>query len=321
MIDFVTLRNASGMQVTLSSWGARVTSILFPSKQGLQEMLMTYENRADFARDKFYVGATCGRVCNRISGGAFDLNGQSYLLSRDSDGNCLHGGIESFAQKDWQIDRRYMTDTHVRMRLHSHNGDQGFPGTLEVEVSYNLSDDNQLTITYEATTDMATPVNLTNHAYFNLGEPDCRSLKVEINSEYYLEVDETGIPSGELLSVEGGMYDFRNAREITLMDPSLNRKTDKCFDHCFVLESNAKPSARLFSEQSGVTLTLFTDQPSLQLYTGHFLCDEFTAFQGICLEAQNYIDAINHQHFPDSVVEPSQRYRRFITYDFQQTHS
>lgn len=320
MIDFVSLRNSSGMQVTLSNWGARVTSILFPAKQGLQEMLMTYENPADFARDRFYVGATCGRVCNRIADGAFELNGQNYSLSRNSDGNCLHGGIDGFAHKYWLIDRQSMNDRYVSMKLQSRNGDQGFPGTLEVIVSYELSENNQLTITYEATTDRATPVNLTNHAYFNLGESDCRNLKLEIDAGYYLNVDETGIPTGELLSVDGGMFDFRNARNIASLDPSTGCKMEECFDHCFVLESNANPSARLRSEQSGITLKLFTDQSSLQLYTGHFLCDEFNAFQGICLEAQNYVDAINHQHFPDSVIKPDQTYSRFITYDFQQTH-
>ncbi|MDG1731515.1 MAG: galactose mutarotase, partial [Thalassotalea sp.] len=238
----VLLHNDYGMTVEIINFGARIKSVKFPINTLLEskkstEMILGYDDAVDYLTDDFYLGATCGRVCNRIAGGKFELDGRQYQLPLNDGENCLHGGIDNFSMRYWKVDEETVTDTSVTLSLISPNGDQGFPGKLALSVTYQLSADNKLTIEYSANTDLATPVNLTNHAYFNLGEGNCELLQLQIMSSEYLETNVDNIPTGNILSVAGTDYNFKEPTSIGYRqqhteDESL--KTKNGYDHCFV---------------------------------------------------------------------------------------
>jgi aldose 1-epimerase len=186
-LETVLLTNDNGMLVEVINFGGRIKSIKFPVNSKSTEMILGYASAQEYLSDEFYLGATCGRVCNRIAGGKFELAGRQYQLPLNDGMNCLHGGDNNFSLRIWQMDKQTLTQSSVTLSLVSDDGDQGFPGTLSVSVTYELSEDNKLNIQYSANTDLATPVNLTNHAYFNLGEKDNQSLYLQIKSSAYLE--------------------------------------------------------------------------------------------------------------------------------------
>lgn len=320
MIEFITLNNANKMHVTICNLGARITSILFPCQDQLQEMLVTYAEPEHYIKDEFYLGATCGRVCNRIANGQFALDGKHYQLSTNDNGNCLHGGTNNFATRYWQIDQHTLRNNYLRLLLTSSDGDQGFPGEVTAAVEYELNDDNELSMQFSATTDQATPINLTNHCYFNLGESDAQDLLVSINAEQILEKTNTGIPTGKLLSIAGSLFDFRSQKSLNEQYSTPNYQaffnTDD-YDHCYVLANSQSPHATLSSVKNGIQMVLQTDQPAIQFYSGRYLASPFKPHQGLCLEAQNYTDAINQPHFPSSVLAPNSVYKRFIRYSFK----
>ena len=182
-----TLRNAKGMEVEILNLGARIGQIWLPTDETLKPMLVAYEELADFQTDDFYLGATCGRVCNRIGGGAFELDGQQYELSKNDGDNTLHGGLDNLSFQYWQMDLEQATNESVALSVVSPDGAGGFPGELKITVVYRLTDENGLEIRFTANSDVATAVNLTNHAYFHLGEDSAKSLELVVNSEQFLE--------------------------------------------------------------------------------------------------------------------------------------
>ncbi|QDP02404.1 aldose epimerase family protein [Thalassotalea sp. PS06] len=313
----VTLTNGNGMEVTLLNLGARLASIKFAGK----EMLVTYADLNGFLNDDLYLGATCGRVCNRISDGRFILDGENYTLAQNNGGNCLHGGDDNFSYRFWDIQEEGLTEQSVTMTLHSEDGDQGFPGNLDVSVSYRLTGDNQLHIDFQAKTDKATPVNLTNHAYFNLGEKSGQALQLQLMASTCLNRADNEMPDGTFRSVLNTDFNFRELtsvgeRQQHTQDPELVAMGG--FDHCFILDNSpfATPKARLVAESQGIEMRLYTDQTAVQFYTGKYLDGEFESYQGLCLEAQNYTDAVNQAHFPNSVLRPEQTYQQTIVYEF-----
>lgn len=317
----VTLSNDYGMAVEIINLGARIKSVKFPVNGIPTEMTLGYDSAQEYITDEFYLGATCGRVCNRIADGKFELNGQQYQLPLNDGENCLHGGENNFSLRYWQIDQKSLTSSSVTLLLVSVDGDQGFPGTLNISVTYQLSADNKLSIKYLGNTDLATPVNLTNHTYFNLGERDCQSLYLQMMSSTFLETDAANIPTGNILSVAGSDYNFRDPaviskRQRDTQDESL--KTKNGYDHCFILDNSPfeQAKAMLTSVEKQISLSVYTDQPAIQLYTGIYLSGKFSAYQGLCLEAQNYTDADNNKHFPSNVLKPNQEYQRNITFEF-----
>jgi aldose 1-epimerase len=236
--------------------------------------------------------------------------------------NCLHGGDNNFSLRFWQMDKQTLTQSSVTLSLVSDDGDQGFPGTLSVSVTYELSEDNKLNIQYSANTDLATPVNLTNHAYFNLGEKDNQSLYLQIKSSAYLESNSENLPTGKVLTVAETDFNFREpacvgTRQQNTEDKSIKDKNG--YDHCFVLDNSPieEPKAILTSVKNQVSLSVYTDQPTIQLYTGFYLTGQFKSYQGLCLEAQNYTDADNNKHFPSNILKPNQQYQRTIIYKFE----
>jgi aldose 1-epimerase len=318
----VTLVNGNGMSVEIINLGARVKSIKFPVNSVPTEMVLGYSSTQDYLTDEFYLGATCGRVCNRIAGGKFELAGRHYQLTQNDGENCLHGGVDNFSMRLWKINKETITNSSVTLSLTSPDGDQGFPGTLKISITYQLSEDNELSIQYSGNTNLATPINLTNHSYFNLGEKDCQLLYLQMMSSTFLESNGSNIPTGKVTSVAQTDYNFREPTDIghrqkNTEDESLKSKNG--YDHCFVLDNTPfeQPKAIVTSIKNQISLSVYTDQPAIQLYTGYYLSGQFSAYQGVCLEAQNYTDAENNKHFPSNILKPNQHYQRKIVYKFE----
>jgi len=318
----IALTNDNGMSVEIINFGARIKSIKFPVNAKATEMILGYASAPEYINDEFYLGATCGRVCNRIANGEFELDGRQYQLTQNDGDNCLHGGSDNFSMRYWDVDKATQSKCSVTLSLISPNGDQGFPGTVNLSVTYQLSEDNKLSIQYSGNTDSATPINLTNHAYFNLGENDCQSLYLQMMSSTFLETDAANIPTGNIIPVAQTDYNFREPaaigyRQQHTEDESL--KTKNGYDHCFVLDNTPfeQPKAVLTSLKNQISLSVYTDQAAIQLYTGFYLSDEFSSYQGVCLEAQNYTDAENNKHFPTNILTPNQSYQRQVIYKFE----
>ena len=322
VLETVSLTNKNGMRVEIINFGARVKSIKFRVNNILTEMTLGYGTAEEYVNDDLYLGATCGRVCNRIAGGKFELDGCLYQLPLNDGENCLHGGDNNFSLRYWQIDRQTLNHSSVTLLLVSDHGDQGFPGTLNMSVTYELRADNKLSIQYSANTDLTTLINLTNHAYFNLGEKDCESLYLQLFSSAYLESDRSNIPTGTILPVENSDYNFKQPVQIGHQQNNTNDKSlieKQGYDHCFILDDSPfdKPKAILTSFQNQISMSIYTDQPTILLYTGFYLTGQFISYQGLCLEAQNYTDAQNHLNFPSNVLKPNQKYQRTIIFGFE----
>ncbi|TLU67131.1 galactose mutarotase [Thalassotalea litorea] len=318
ILKAIRLTNGNGMEVTLLNYGARIASIQFNG----QEMLVTYDDINGFLDDDLYLGATCGRVCNRISDGRFCVDGKSYQLAQNNGGNCLHGGIDNFSYRYWTVEEDSVTEQSVTMTLHSADGDQGFPGDLRVTVTYRLTGDNQLHIDFNGQSDQATPINLTNHAYFNLGATSGQSLQLQLMSSMRLNRNDKEMPDGSFHNISGTDYNFR---ELTLVGQRQQQTQDPellamgGFDHCFILDNSPfnEAKARLVAKQQGIEMRLYTDQSAIQFYTGKYLDGQFQSYEGLCLEAQNYTDAVNQPHFPNSILRPGQTYQHTTVYEFR----
>jgi len=317
-----TLTNDNGMSVEIINLGARIKSILFPVSGKLTEMTVGYTVAESYLQDDFYLGATCGRVCNRISNAKFELDGDGFQLSQNDGLNCLHGGADNFSTRFWQEDTELTESNQLTLALTSEDGDQGFPGEVKIKVTYHLSSDNRLTMNFQANTNKATPINLTNHCYFNLGEASSLPLALTVNSSSYLERTDTGVPTGKILSSDNTDYSFQT--ESNIGERQGNAKSQKLvdmkgYDHCLILdtENTQQASAILTSYSNKVKMSLYTDQEAIQLYTGAFLSGKFSPYQGLCLEAQNYSDAINFLHFPNCVLRPDSTYNKTIAYQFE----
>jgi len=314
----VSLKNRNGMQVALTDYGARVVSVLMPQKSGnLTDVALGFAGIQSYLRpDEQCHGATVGRFANRIAGGTFRLDGVAHILPQNSGPNCLHGGPNGFHRKIW--DSRALSEQKVEYRLVSPDGEAGFPGRLEVAVSYELTEDNEIVIRYEAATDKKTHVNLTNHTYFNLNGEGCGDIlghTLHLPAERYLPVDENLIPIGLEEPVENTAFDFRTPRKI---GEAMRNRDDQIrigngFDHTFVNNRpSSQPAATVFSETSGIRLDVFTTEPGLQFYTGNFLNGNRTGKSGgqylprtgFCLETQHYPDSPNQPQFPCTVLLP-----------------
>ncbi|MBU2872074.1 aldose epimerase family protein [Colwellia sp. E2M01] len=316
----ILLQNKQGMSVEIINFGARIKSILFPIQGKPTEMVVGYATAEEYLTDSFYLGATCGRVCNRIDGGKFELNGVSYQVTQNENNNTLHGGVDNFSYRFWKIESS--TDTKVVLSLESKDGDQGFPGNLKLQVSYHLTEKNALEIEYFGISDAATPINITNHAYFNLGDESCESLDLQLLASNFLELKEDSVPSGNILSVDNSDFDLRQVTNIGDRQSNttdVNLKNMKGFDYCYVLDNNdvSIVNASLASKNNGVKMSFYTDQLAVQLYTGYWLSGVFKPYQGVCLEAQGYTNAININHFPSSVLSENEKYQRKIIYQFE----
>ncbi|MGY5797483.1 aldose epimerase family protein [Rheinheimera faecalis] len=313
----IVLNKSTGLEVELLPFGATIRSIrLFG-----QELTLNYPQAADYQTDEFYLGATAGRVANRIAKGRFELNGVVYQLDCNNGPNHLHGGVTGFNRQLWQV-LKQQPDS-VQLYLHSADGDQGYPGALQVWQQFRIVD-QQLELSFLALSNKDTVLNLTNHCYFNLNNDgtSIENHQLQLTATHYLPTDEHAIPTGERRAVAGTAFDFSQAKlvgpALKLQDPQLALANG--FDHCFIWQgaeaADLKRMALLSSEQSGRQLEVFSTQPGLQLYTGNFLAAPFVSRQGICLEAQGWPDAINQLGFPTTQLKAGELYQQQIVYKF-----
>ena len=329
-----TLTNASGASVSICDFGGAITSIKVPDRNGvLADVALGFDSVDEYAGSRSgCMGALIGRVGNRIGGAAFDLEGEHYVLGKNNGENNLHGGPVGFGVRMWETETAEIDgDPALVMHLISEDGDQGFPGRVEVQVTYIFSKDNELLIHYEAVTDQTTLINLTNHAYFNLDGHDAGSvfdLEMQISAHSVNEVDNGLIPTGRLIPVGETAYDFTAMTRLGDVlshvqdDPALKNAGGVDFNYCAGRDRETKCIATLYSPKTGRVMDVITDQPGVQCYTGQQLNVpgkdgvHYGAFAGLCLETQHYPDAIHHPEFPSVVVRPQDSYDTFTVYRF-----
>ncbi|MGX9417062.1 galactose-1-epimerase [Vibrio sp. WJH972] len=332
MANIVELTNSQGSSIVVMDIGATWLSCSLALKSGeRREVLLGIATMEQFLSQGAYLGASVGRYANRIKQGRFSIAEQAYQLSVNLGGNTLHGGEVGFDKQRWDIIEQ--ADNTVTMTFTSPDGDQGFPGNLEAKVSYTLTEENRVEIEYSAQCDKACPVNLTNHAYFNLLGTDsdqlCLEHTLKLESKSFLPINDVGIPLGINESVEGNGFDFRQPKQIAkefLLDEQ--QKSVNGYDHSFILpQTNSlySPAATLTSPDNEVTMTVFTDKPAIQLYTGNFLGGTprreggvYADHAGVALETQYLPDSPNHPEWPhsNSILEPGDEYCFTTVYQF-----
>lgn len=327
-----TLTNANGMIAKISDLGGVITEIHMPDRDGqLADVCLGYDDASAYLGESHYFGALIGRYGNRIANGRFTLDGETYQLNVNNGVNHLHGGVDGFHRRMWEAET-FATPKSAGLILSylSADGEQGYPGNLEVTVIYELRDNNELRIAFHAITDKATPVNLTNHAYFNLaGKGDILSHELTIAADAYTPVDSGLIPTGELPAVAGTPFDFRTPHAIGARidadDEQLRHGAG--YDHNFVLNKSApralELAARVRDPSSGRVLEVLTQEPGVQFYSGNFLHDGmsgkgriYSHRSGFCLEPQHYPDSPNRAEFPSTILRPGEEYTTVMAYRF-----
>ena len=328
-----TLVNRQGASVSVIDFGGIITSIIVPDRDGkLDDVNLGFDNVDTYDGKGGSMGALIGRVGNRIGGAAFDLEGRHYVLGKNNGENNLHGGPEGFSQRMWKAEPlEGLNGDTLRLTLTSPDGDQGFPGKLDVTVDYTWNEENTLGIHYTAVTDRPTLCNLTNHAYFNLdghaaGTID--ELTLQINADSVTEADDALIPTGRLLPQKGLAYDFTAETRLgdvlarTEDDPVMKNAGGVDFNFCAGRDRETKVIATLRSPKTGRRMDVVTDQPGVQCYTGQGLQHTgksgvfYGRCAGVCLETQHYPDAIHQPHFESVVLRPQDRYDTFTNYCF-----
>lgn len=311
-IILYTMRNDKGAEVKISNFGAAIVSVTMPDREGrMADVVLGYKHPEGYFFDGAASGKSVGRCANRIAFGRMTVEGKEYALEVNNGPNHLHGGIQGFDSKVWQV-QEAGRNTLV-LTLHSADGEENYPGNLEVVATYTVVEET-LHLRLEAYADAATIVNLTNHAYWNLsGKPTIDSMTLEVRASAYTPVDATNIPDGRILPVEGTDFDLRKAALLGERNSSAHPDTAAGLDHNYVLDSEPgdKIAAILLDPESRHRLIVATDAPGLQVYTGEYLPQ---ARQGIALEAQGFPNAVNTPHFPSVILRPGQSATRSITW-------
>lgn len=323
-----TLRNQKGMEIAVSDYGALLVKVLVPDREGKPvDVVLGYDDVQGYENGTLYFGATVGRVANRIGGGGFELNGKSYSLTQNDNQNTLHGGTDYYDKRMWKVEEA--DETHVSLMLYSPEGDQGFPGAVDIHVTYTLTDENEVKIHYHAVPAKDTLLNLTNHSYFNLSGHASGTVldqEVMICADGFTRADAESIPTGEVVSVDGTPMDFRwrkpIGREIGADYEALVQ--GQGYDHNWVLNrSGYRQAAAMYSEQTGIEMKVYTDLPGMQFYTGNFIEREngkagavYVRRQGACFETQYFPDAVHKEHFEGPVVRAGEVYDTVTTYQF-----
>ncbi len=314
-----TIQNAHGLRAKILTYGGRLCQLLVPDRNGvLGDVIGGYDEISFYEKQGDDQGALIGRVGNRIARGRFSLDGREYTLECNNGKNHLHGGFCGFQSKLWEVVEH--EEDLLILRVISPDGEGGYPANLEVTVTYRLTLENGLRISYRAESDGATPINLTNHAYFHLGgyeKGDIRSLRLWLDADTYLPTDDELIPTGEIRSMVGTPFDFRTPKLIGegIDLPDADLLTAGGFDHCFNFTGGATevPVLRgeLYDAESGRAMEIYTDMPCVQVYSGNFLGDAERPFKGgipqkkqglVCLETQKMPDSVNHPNFTDTVL-------------------
>lgn len=324
-IKLFTLTNRNNLTVRVSNFGGIITSIHTPDREGNSgDVVLGYDQLSDYEGNSPYFGALIGRYANRIRDGHFQLAGKKYQLPRNDGQHSLHGGKKGFGKAIWTADKNGLEE--LILRYLSRDGEEGYPGNLEVSASYSLNDENELQIDYKASSDKKTILNLTNHSYFNLSAgrtPLIYDHELYINANRYTDVDEELIPTGEIKNVQATTFNFLIPENIG----EAIRAREQGYDHNFVLnapEHTMNVAATLYDPLSGRFLEIFTTQPGLQFYTGNHLDmiilgkygQRYAKHAGLCLETQGFPDAPNNPDFPSTVLKPGELYHQSTVYKF-----
>jgi len=332
--DLFILKNKNGMEIAATNYGAFVVAILAPDKNGnYADVVLGHSSIEDYMHSpEPYLGSVIGRYGNRIAGGKFVLEGKTYSLAVNNGPNTLHGGLTGFNAVVW--DAVQLNAQTLKLSYLSVDGEEGFPGNLWTELVYHLNNENALEISYQATTDKTTIINLTQHSFFNLAgnahpTPTVCNNILTINADFYTPMDAVSIPTGEIATVAGTPMDFRTPCRIgeRIEEPFEQLKYGKGYDHCYVLNKKEAGelsfAAKVVEPESGRTLEVYTTEPGVQLYTGNWL----GGFEGkygatypersaVCLETQHFPDSPNKPHFPTVVLHPDELYTQKCIYKF-----
>ncbi|MDP4206038.1 MAG: aldose epimerase family protein [Bacteroidota bacterium] len=322
-----TLSNDNQLSVRISTYGGIIAAVEMPDQHGkVENVVLGFETIQEYLSDTYkencpYFGCLVGRYANRIAKGKFTLEGQEYTLAINNGPNHLHGGIVGYNNVIWE-DKSFKTDEEVGLKLtyFSKDMEEGYPGNLEVEVTYTLNNDNELGIAYKAKTDKTTHANFTNHAYFNLngGKKNILSHDLKINALTYTPCDDTLIPTGEILPVDGTAFDFSTAHKISDKMAALSTG----YDNNFVIngkQGELREAAILSDTECGRKIEVFTTQPGMQLYTGYWIPDfngKFGSYSGVALETQHFPDSPNQSQFPTTILRPEESFNEKTIYRF-----
>jgi aldose 1-epimerase len=331
-VDLYTLTNAHGMEIRATNYGGIVVSLRVPDKKGhLDDIALGFDDLKGYLANTPYFGALIGRYGNRIANGKFTLDGKEYVLARNNGPNSIHGGQKGFDKAVWQAESfQNAQGVGIILTYTSKDGEEGYPGNLKTKVTYTLTDKNEWIIDYEAVTDKATPVNLTEHTYFNLrgeGKGDVLGHILQLHASRFTPVDQNLIPTGELRPVKSTPMDFTEPTPIgSRIDADYEQlRLGHGYDHNFVLDKEGSEpvlAARVKEPTSGRVLEVYTTEPGLQFYSGNFLDGTITGKQGhsykkrygFCLETQHFPDAPNHPDFPTTILRPGQKYHSRTIY-------
>lgn len=331
-VNIYTLTNSKKAKATVTNYGARLVSLQVPNKAGtFTDVVLGYDKAQTYKENKTsYFGAIVGRYGNRIANGKFVLAGKTYQLEQNDGVNSLHGGSNGIYDKVWNANQT--DDKTLKLTYHSPDGEAGYPGNLAITVTYTLTDDNELDIAYEASTDKETILNLTNHAYFNLsGEGDSTILDHEltIHADKITPVNETLIPTGKLQDVTNTPFDFRQSTRIgaRIEADDQQLKRGKGYDHNFVLnnQKGLKNAAEVYSPKTGIVMAVLTEEPGIQFYSGNFMeggqpigkgGKDYGHRSAFCLETQHFPDSPNQPNFPSTVLIPGNTYKTKTVYKF-----
>lgn len=332
-VSVYTLKNKNGVELQVINYGAIVTSLKTPDKNGaLEDIVLGFDSLQGYLTPAPYFGAIVGRYGNRIGKGKFKLDGKEYTLAQNNNGQHLHGGLKGFDKVFWNIEEVPSSEgVAVKLTYQSKDMEEGYPGNLNVEAVYTLTDNNEWKIDYKATTDKKTIVNVTQHSYFNLTgnvKRDILDHQLVLHSEKLVPVDKVLIPTGELKDVTNTPFDFRNA---TAIGARINDKDQQIqlgggYDHCWVLSSkdSLKLAASVYEPVSGRYMEVYTTEPGIQFYSGNFLDGSLTGKGGVvykhryglCLETEHFPDSPNKPEFPSVVLNPGETYSTQTTYKF-----
>jgi aldose 1-epimerase len=326
-VTLFTLNNSKGMEVDIMNFGGIVTSIRIPDKNKTPgDVVLGFDNLEDYQGEHPYFGALIGRFENRIDKGEFTLEGKDYKLAQNNGPNHLHGGLKGFDKVLWTAATEKSLDrVSLKLGYESADMEEGYPGNLMVEVDYTLNEQNELIISYRATTDKTTIINLTNHSYFNLNncKGDILDHQLMIDADQVTELNENSIPTGKILDVEGTCFDFRTAKALGTDIEG----TAPGYDINYILndyDGELHRIATVYHEGTGRTMDVLTSEPGVQLYTSNYIESipgkegvEYKKHSALCLETQNFPDAPNHAAFPSTVLKPGDEYQQVTIYRFK----
>jgi aldose 1-epimerase len=332
-VSIYTLTNVKGLMMKVINYGGIITSLSIPDKRGHKDdIVLGYDSLSGYLKSSPYFGALIGRYGNRIAKGRFSLDGKQYTLATNNGENHLHGGVKGFDKVFWNIEENPSEDgASLKLTYTSKDMEEGYPGNLQAEVIYTLTDNDELRIDYKATTDKKTIVNLTQHTYFNLtgGKNDILAHELMLHADQFVPVDKTLIPTGELKTVSGTPFDFRKQIPIGqhIGDKDEQLKFGNGYDHCWVLNKandGLNYAGSLYEKESGRKIEVYTSEPGIQFYSGNFLDGSITGKNntvykfrtGLCLETEHFPDSPNHPKFPSVALNPGENYSSHTIYKF-----